>query len=204
MSGASGDRQFRMYVRLKADALDRLERSREFKRGVDNTVYHKGYPINYREQGGAPSIQISIAPDQRRADIDVDYRSSGFPRLDVQRPSDRVQLRRARRQQFRPPFRIAGPVSRTGGATSSASGWSATPATAEKASALAIPRTPRAGKKNIDVMVARLPERVARRGRRRGGDGLRLRSRLRVPGPGQRRPVGLRSRHGAVSAPDAT
>ena len=56
-----------------------LNRSREFKRGVDNTVYHKGYPINYREQGGSPSIQVSIAMDGRLADIDVDYRSSGFP-----------------------------------------------------------------------------------------------------------------------------
>ena len=56
-----------------------LERSREFKRGIDNTVYHKGYPINYREQGGTPSIQVSIALDGRLADIDVDYRSSSFP-----------------------------------------------------------------------------------------------------------------------------
>jgi hypothetical protein len=68
-----------MYARLKADALDVLERSREFERGVDNTVYHKGYPINYREQGGVPSIQISVAPDRRRADIDMDYRSSSLP-----------------------------------------------------------------------------------------------------------------------------
>ena len=62
-----------------ADALATLERSREFKRGADNTVYHKGYPINYRAQGGTPSIQISVALDGRRADIDVDYRASSFP-----------------------------------------------------------------------------------------------------------------------------
>src|SRR6185503_7005540 len=43
--GASGDRQFRMYVRLKANALGTLERSREFRRREDNSVYHKGYPI---------------------------------------------------------------------------------------------------------------------------------------------------------------
>jgi hypothetical protein len=77
--GAAGDRQFRMYVVLTEGALDKLERSQEFNRGVDNTVFHKGYPINYRQQGGFPSIQISIATDKRRADIDVDYRSSRFP-----------------------------------------------------------------------------------------------------------------------------
>ena len=77
--GASGDHQFRLYVRLIPDALDTLARSQEFKRGVDNTVFHKGYPTNYRAQGGTPSIQISIAPDGHRADIDVDYRSSSFP-----------------------------------------------------------------------------------------------------------------------------
>ena len=76
---ASGDHQFRMYVLLKEDTIDRLNRSREFKRDADNTVYHHGYPINYRQLGGAPSIQVSIALDGRRADIDVDYRSSSFP-----------------------------------------------------------------------------------------------------------------------------
>ena len=68
-----------MYVLLREGTLDRLSRSREFKREADNTVYHHGYPINYRQQGGAPSIQVSIALDGRRADIDVDYRSSSFP-----------------------------------------------------------------------------------------------------------------------------
>ena len=77
---ASGDQQFRMYVLLKEGAVNTLERSKEFERKGDNTVYHKGYPINYRQQGGTPSIQISIALDQRHADIDVDYRSSGFPK----------------------------------------------------------------------------------------------------------------------------
>jgi hypothetical protein len=78
-SGQPGDRQFRMYVRLTENAVDTLTRSREFKRVGDNTVYHKGYPLNFREQGGAPSIQFSVALDKRRADVDVDYRSSSFP-----------------------------------------------------------------------------------------------------------------------------
>jgi len=79
VSGASSDHQFRIYVVLKENALDLLGRSQEFRRRSDNAVFHKGYPINYREQGGTPSIQISVAVDRRRADIDVDYRSATFP-----------------------------------------------------------------------------------------------------------------------------
>jgi hypothetical protein len=74
--GVRGDQQFRVYVLLKPDALDRLYQSREYKRVGDNTVYHIGYPINFRQQGGAPSIQVSVTRTGRRADIDVDYRSS--------------------------------------------------------------------------------------------------------------------------------
>jgi hypothetical protein len=50
--GASGDRQFRIYAGLKTGAIETLSRSEEFKRGADNSVYHKGYPINYRQQAG--------------------------------------------------------------------------------------------------------------------------------------------------------
>jgi hypothetical protein len=79
ITGARSDSQFRMYARLTESALDTLKRSKEFKRGADNSVYHKGYPVNYRELGGVPSIQFSVAQDGRRTDIDVDYRSSSFP-----------------------------------------------------------------------------------------------------------------------------
>jgi len=75
---ARGDLQFRMYVLLKPDALQKLKDSSEFFRDRDNTVYHHGYPLSYRQEG-TPSIQFSIAKDSRHADIDVDYRSSGFP-----------------------------------------------------------------------------------------------------------------------------
>ncbi len=71
-----GDLQFRIYVLLKKDAVDKLYESREFKREMDNTVFHKEYPLNFRQQGGAPSLQFSVARTGRRADIDVDYRSS--------------------------------------------------------------------------------------------------------------------------------
>jgi hypothetical protein len=77
--GQSGDRQFRMYVQLRPDTQQILEGSREFNRQVDNTVYHKGYPICFRGSGGTPSIQFSLAHDGRHGDIDVDYRSSAFP-----------------------------------------------------------------------------------------------------------------------------
>jgi len=76
--GAGGDEQFRIYVRLRDDALATLEASREFPRDSDNTFFHTDYPINYRQRG-TPSIQFSIAADGRRADIDVDYRSTQFP-----------------------------------------------------------------------------------------------------------------------------
>jgi len=76
---ARGDHQFRVYVKLKPDALSKLYRSREFRRTGDNTIYHIGYPINFRQQGGAPSIQFSVTRTGRRADIDVDYRSSHGP-----------------------------------------------------------------------------------------------------------------------------
>jgi hypothetical protein len=76
---ARGDLQFRIYVILKSDAVATLNSSREFTRGADNTVFHRSYPLNYRQMGGAPSIQISMSLDGKRADIDVDYRSSGFP-----------------------------------------------------------------------------------------------------------------------------
>lgn len=76
--GARGDLQFRMYARLKPGALDTLDKCREFTLG-ENKTYHRGYPLSYRQAGGAPSIQISVSKDGARADIDVDYRSTKFP-----------------------------------------------------------------------------------------------------------------------------
>jgi hypothetical protein len=75
---ARGDLQFRMYALLKPDALQKLKDSSEFFRDRDNTVFHQGYPLNYRQEG-LPSIQFSMAKDGRHADIDVDYRSSRIP-----------------------------------------------------------------------------------------------------------------------------
>lgn len=79
INGAGGDQQFRIYVELKPGAIDLLTKSREFARGPDNTVFHKGYPICFRSKPAVPSIQVSIARDGKSADIDVDYRSSKFP-----------------------------------------------------------------------------------------------------------------------------
>jgi len=77
--GRQGDEQFRVYVALREGAQDTVERSREFQRDKDNTVYHVGYPRNYRQTGEVPTMQISMSEDGRNADIDVDYRSSKFP-----------------------------------------------------------------------------------------------------------------------------
>jgi hypothetical protein len=79
-SGASGDQQFRLYVYLKPNAVDLLNRSQEFFRDKENTGYHKGFPISYRLKNGPPSIQFSISRDHKLSDVDVDYRSSGFPK----------------------------------------------------------------------------------------------------------------------------
>lgn len=77
--GVRGDQQFRLYVDLRPDAVERIRASREFYRDKDNTVFHKGYPINYRLGGRFPSIQVSITPEHTQADIDIDYLSSHIP-----------------------------------------------------------------------------------------------------------------------------
>ncbi len=78
--GARGDEQFRIYVQLRSDALDMLDKSQQFIRKDDNAVYHRGYPTCYRSKPAVPSIQVSATRDKTMADIDVDYRSSGFPK----------------------------------------------------------------------------------------------------------------------------
>ena len=77
--GRAGDQQFRLYVFLEDDARSVLEASQEFTLGHLNTVYHVGYPYSFRQGGNLPSIQFSISEDGKRADIDVDYRSSKMP-----------------------------------------------------------------------------------------------------------------------------
>jgi hypothetical protein len=77
--GRSGDQQFRLYVTLKPEALEILDRSVEFFRGPENTVYHAGYPHDFRQIGRVPNMQFSVSEDGLKADIDVDYRSSRLP-----------------------------------------------------------------------------------------------------------------------------
>ena len=148
--GASGDHQFRMYAALKAGAMASLERSREFRRGVDNTVYHKGFPINYRATGGTPSIQISIARDGRNADVDVDYRGSSFP----------VALFNGHLTSANSDVRAGANYDRHVNRWTGFSNWwrgflgirlDRAPGTEKRESPL-LPAAPRAGKKNIDVM----------------------------------------------------
>ena len=77
--GRRGDEQFRLYVQLVPTARATLDAAREFYRDKDNSVFHKGYPVNYRLRGRFPSVQISIAEQGEKADIDVDYLSSRAP-----------------------------------------------------------------------------------------------------------------------------
>jgi len=77
--GKSGDQQFRLFVHLRPAAVETLEKSREFRRDRENTVYHEGYPASFRQVGKEPTLQFSVTEDRARADIDVDYRSSKSP-----------------------------------------------------------------------------------------------------------------------------
>jgi hypothetical protein len=151
--GASGDHQFRMYVRLTPNAREMLERSREFKRGIDNAVYHKGYPLNYREQQGPPSIQVSIAMDGRLADVDVDYRGSSFP----------VALFNGHLTAANSDVRAGNNAERHAARWTGFTNWwrsffgvrlEQAPDTLKETPAVVLPKIPRAGKSDIKTMVA--------------------------------------------------
>ena len=141
-----------MYARLTANARQMLERSREFKRRLDNTVYHKGYPINYREQQGTPSIQVSIAMDGRLADVDVDYRGSSFP----------VMLFNGHLSAANSDVRAGNNAERHAARWTGFENWwrsffgarlERAPDAAEATPAVALPKIPRAGKLDIKAMV---------------------------------------------------
>lgn len=78
-SGRGGDQQFRIYVDLVPDAEDTLRHATQFHADHENSVYHIGYPHSYRQEGSVPNVQVSVSEDGRRADVDVDYRSSKAP-----------------------------------------------------------------------------------------------------------------------------
>ncbi|HEX2457717.1 MAG TPA: hypothetical protein VHI99_28730 [Vicinamibacterales bacterium] len=152
VAGTSSDRQFRMYVRLAPNAREMLERSREFKRGIDNSIYHKGYPLNYRERSGSPSIQVSIALDGRRADVDVDYRASSFP----------VALFNGHLSAANSDVRAGNNAERHAAQWTGFQNWwrsffgvrqERAPDAVDTTSAFVLPKIPRAGKKDIKVMV---------------------------------------------------
>jgi len=79
VDGAGGDKQFRLYVKLAPGAVGKLGAVKEFTRGKDNTIFHHGYPVNFRQRGKPPTLQFSVTQEGDRADIDVDYRSSHVP-----------------------------------------------------------------------------------------------------------------------------
>ena len=78
--GRGGDEQFRVYFEIHPDTQEVLEKSREFFRDKDNTVYHAGFPVSYRQVGKPPTMQFSMSEDNTQADVDVDYRSSKMPK----------------------------------------------------------------------------------------------------------------------------
>ena len=151
VSGTPSDRQFRIYVRLVRDARAMMERSREFRRRMDNSIYHKGYPLNYREQRGTPSIQVSIALDDLHADVDVDYRASTFP----------LGLFNGHLSAANSDVRAGDNAERHAGQWSGFQNWwrnafgvrlESVP-DASEAPAFALPKVPRAGKQDIKEMV---------------------------------------------------
>jgi hypothetical protein len=152
IAGAASDHQFRMYARLMPDAIDKLTRSQQFRRGIDNSVYHQGFPINYRGQGGVPSVQVSLALDKRRADIDVDYRASTFP----------IGLFNGHLTSSNSDVRAGSNYDRHVNRWVGFQNWwrgffgvrqEQSPEVAAPASPYALPKSPRAGTKPIDVMV---------------------------------------------------
>ena len=151
VTGAASDRQFRLYVRLAPDAVTTLKKSQQFKRSQDNAVFHQGYPTNYREQGGIPSVQISIALDGRRADVDVDYRSPTFP----------IVLFNGHLSSSNSDVRAGNNYDRHLDKWTGFQNWWRTffgvhqenAPEAAVSSALALPKSPRIGRKPIDVTV---------------------------------------------------
>ena len=75
--GLGGDQQFRIFVTLKPGTRELLDKSREFFRDHENTVYHVGFPHSYRQAGKEPNMQMSVSEDGLRADIDVDTARAG-------------------------------------------------------------------------------------------------------------------------------
>ena len=151
VSGTPSDRQFRIYVRLVRDARAMMGRSREFRRRMDNSIYHKGYPLNYREQRGTPSIQVSIALDDLHADVDVDYRASTFP----------LGLFNGHLSAANSDVRAGDNAERHAGQWSGFQNWwrnafgvrlESVP-DASEAPAFVLPKVPRAGKQDIKEMV---------------------------------------------------
>ena len=89
VSGAGGDKQFRIFADMKPGGIDAIGATPGFK--ADSNIkarllffniqpYHKGFPDSYRQDrksgvtGMEAGLQPSYSKDKLRADIDVDYR----------------------------------------------------------------------------------------------------------------------------------
>jgi len=69
-----GDKQFRLYGRLREGAFRLLEKSSEFGAPGKNIWAHRGYPFSFRMKGEVPKLQVSTDETHQKADIDIDYR----------------------------------------------------------------------------------------------------------------------------------
>ncbi len=70
----NGDKQFRLYGRLREGAYLSFEKSNQFGPPGKNVWAHKGYPFSFRQKGDVPKLQISTDVMHQNADIDIDYR----------------------------------------------------------------------------------------------------------------------------------
>ena len=109
--GRGGDEQFRVYFEIQPDTQEVLEKSREFFRDKDNTVYHAGYPMSYRQVGKRHTSRCRCRlPFQQDAQIDVE-RTHHFGQLG--RPS-RPELQTSHRALGGPGGLVARPLRGSG------------------------------------------------------------------------------------------
>ena len=79
--GASGDKQFRIYVQLKTGCVGHAGQEPAVSASGRQHSLPQGIPaLLSRQACSHPPSRYRRPRDQMRADIDVDYRSSGFPK----------------------------------------------------------------------------------------------------------------------------
>ena len=78
-SALPSDHQFQLIVRLRPDALGKLDRAASFLKG-EKHIFHKDYPISFRQfrqiglHGQEAGLHFCLSRDARFAQIHIDYR----------------------------------------------------------------------------------------------------------------------------------